>query len=69
MPIRLPRFFRTSLVHMGSIEPVGGGISSKQQACDAEVRARERRIDEQLAQSFPASDPPSWVQGTAPLPR
>ena len=29
---------------------------------------RERLIDEELAQSFPASDPPSWVQGVAPRP-
>ncbi len=29
------------------------------------VQERERLIDEELAQSFPASDPPSWVQGTA----
>ncbi len=28
---------------------------------------RERQIDEELVQSFPASDPPSWVQGTAPV--
>ena len=26
---------------------------------------RERRIDEELAQSFPASDPPGWVLGTS----
>ena len=30
---------------------------------------REQRIDEELAHSFPASDPPSWVQGTAPVPQ
>ncbi|WP_237711783.1 lipoyl synthase [Rhodanobacter sp. 115] len=30
----------------------------------AAVRAREQRIDAELAQSFPASDPPSWVHGT-----
>lgn len=30
-------------------------------------RAREDRIDEELDESFPASDPPSWVQGTSPV--
>ncbi|AGG89392.1 MULTISPECIES: hypothetical protein [Rhodanobacter] len=28
------------------------------------VLAQEQRVDDELAQSFPASDPPSWVQGT-----
>jgi hypothetical protein len=28
-------------------------------------RKRERTIDEELAQSFPASDPPSWTMGVA----
>ena len=42
---------------------------SAQSAHDAEAaREREAMIDEQLAHSFPASDPPSWVQGTAPEP-
>lgn len=38
-------------------------------AADAEIaRERDEMVDEQLAHSFPASDPPSWVQGTAPEP-
>lgn len=30
---------------------------------------REQRLDDELAQSFPASDPPGWVLGTSPTPR
>jgi hypothetical protein len=33
---------------------------------DTVRRKRERTIDEELAQSFPASDPPSWTMGVAP---
>ncbi|WP_426661391.1 hypothetical protein [Rhodanobacter aciditrophus] len=32
-----------------------------------EREEREQRIDEELDESFPASDPPSWVQGTSPV--
>jgi hypothetical protein len=38
------------------------------QRADNRRRRREDIIDEVLDQSFPASDPPSWVQGTAPVP-
>ena len=69
MPICLPHRILTSLVHTGSVEPVGGASAAIPQQCDARVRERERLIDEQLAQSFPASDPPGWVQGTAQPPR
>ncbi len=43
-------------------------LHDAQQERHRELRVRrELRIDEELAHSFPASDPPSWVQGTAPV--
>ena len=35
-------------------------------SAEAERRRREREVDDELAQSFPASDPPSWTMGVAP---
>ena len=47
------------------------GISDDVLAARGEVARlrREQRLDDELAQSFPASDPPSWVLGITPTPR
>jgi hypothetical protein len=64
--------FNRSL-HRHSVVPehagTGGSRPSAFASSAAESRLqRERRIDEELAQSFPASDPPSWVQGASARP-
>jgi len=49
-----------------------GEYAGRQQAPKDPAPSRERLerlIDEELAQSFPASDPPGWVLGAARPPR
>lgn len=41
----------------------------EQRIRESRRRRREQRLDDELAQSFPASDPPSWVLGTTSMPR
>lgn len=52
--------------HAGSNE-AADDIAGMPKESSESVRIREQLIDEELTQSFPASDPPSWVQGTAPV--
>jgi len=39
-----------------------GKKKKKKDLTEEEIRRRERKIDEQLEQTFPASDPPSYSQ-------
>lgn len=43
----------------------GSAATRAEESASAARMQREQRIDEELAQSFPASDPPSWVQGVS----
>jgi len=55
--------------HHHAVVPERGGVSGPGLSAASALelkQQRERRIDEELAQSFPASDPPSWVQGVSP---
>lgn len=46
---------------------VGGSALDDLEARREAARVlREQRLDDKLAQSFPASDSPSWVLGTTP---
>ncbi|EIM01360.1 hypothetical protein RHOFW104T7_16275 [Rhodanobacter thiooxydans] len=56
------RFPHRSLVGPDSAVAASGRRPPTPEA-DESALARERRIDDELAQSFPASDPPSWVLG------
>lgn len=67
--------FYKHYLHTSIAPRSGGGAGSKQPVSpsskplsgfgsqDVDIEECERRIDEELAASFPASDPPSWTLG------
>ena len=49
--------------HPGSTEPEAAQKASRAAKCDASRKERERLLDDELDDTFPASDPPSWTMG------
>ena len=65
----IPSRKQTATSRTHPVPPSARAVRAGKQQADSRRRHREDIIDEVLDQSFPASDPPSWVQGTVPVPR